>query len=174
MTATEFTVRNAKPSEYEAVGQLMVEVYAALKGFPKPAEQPQYYEMLANVGQLTLKPDTELIVAVTNDDQIGGAVVYFGDMQHYGSGGAATQEKNAAGFRLLAVSDQERGKGLGKLLTLACLEKAKEQKQSQLIIHTTNAMKPAWKMYEKIGFKRSEDLDFLQGNLEVFGFRFMF
>jgi hypothetical protein len=27
-------------------------------------------------------------------------------------------------------------------------------------------------MYEGIGFKRSEDLDFMQGNLEVFGFRY--
>ena len=42
-----------------------------------------------------------------------------------------------------------------------------------MIIHTTNAMKNAWAMYEKIGFKRSEDLDFMQGNLEVFGFRYL-
>jgi hypothetical protein len=33
-------------------------------------------------------------------------------------------------------------------------------------------MSIAWKMYEKIGFKRSEDLDFMQGDLSVFGFRF--
>jgi hypothetical protein len=26
-------------------------------------------------------------------------------------------------------------------------------------------------MYEKIGFKRAEDLDFMQGELPVFGFR---
>jgi hypothetical protein len=35
------------------------------------------------------------------------------------------------------------------------------------------AMQPAWKMYEQIGFKRSEDLDFMQGQLKVFGFRFL-
>jgi len=32
-------------------------------------------------------------------------------------------------------------------------------------------MKIAWQMYEGIGFERSEDLDFMQGNLPVFGFR---
>lgn len=174
MNNSEFIVRNAKPEEFLAIGQLMVRVYASLEGFPKPDEQPKYYELLANVGNLTQKTETEILVAISPDQTIAGAVVYFGDMQYYGSGGTATLEKKAVGFRLLAVNESARGKGLGKLLTLACLEKAKNQQQSQVIIHTTNAMKPAWKMYETIGFKRSEDLDFIQGNLEVFGFRFVF
>jgi N-acetylglutamate synthase-like GNAT family acetyltransferase len=92
-------------------------------------------------------------------------------MQYYGSGGTATQEKNAAGFRLLAVDPKARGLGIGKLLTIACINKAKESGISQLIIHSTKAMQTAWKMYESIGFKRSEDLDFMQGELPVFGFR---
>jgi hypothetical protein len=33
------------------------------------------------------------------------------------------------------------------------------------------AMQTAWNMYENLGFKRSEDLDFMQGELPVFGFR---
>lgn len=152
----------------------MVKVYSALDGFPKPDEHPKYYEMLANVGELTEKPGTEILVAVSSDNTIAGAVVYFNDMQYYGSKGTATQEKNAAGFRLLAVDDNYRGKGIGKTLTLTCLEKARNKQQKQMIIHTTNAMKPAWKMYEAIGFKRSEDLDFTHDDLEVFGFRYTF
>jgi hypothetical protein len=42
-----------------------------------------------------------------------------------------------------------------------------------LIIHSTMAMQTAWKMYERLGFKRSEDLDFMQGELPVFGFRLL-
>ncbi len=41
----------------------------------------------------------------------------------------------------------------------------------QVIIHTTTAMQTAWKMYEQLDFKRSEDLDFKQEDLQVFGFR---
>ena len=33
-------------------------------------------------------------------------------------------------------------------------------------------MQVAWKMYEDMGFRRSADLDFMQGKLPVFGFRF--
>jgi GNAT superfamily N-acetyltransferase len=171
MKHPSYTVRNAKSEEFEAVGQLMVQVYSQLEGFPKANEQPAYYRTLANVGDFTAKPDTELIVAVSTDGKIDGALVYFGDMQYYGSGGSATGERNAAGFRLLAVDSARRGTGIGKLLVQACIDRAKASKCDQVIIHSTKSMLIAWKMYENFGFERSVDLDFLQGELAVFGFR---
>jgi GNAT superfamily N-acetyltransferase len=166
-------IRNARPDEFDTIGKLMVDVYSKLEGFPKPLEQPAYYNLLANIGDLTAKPKTELLVAVSSENKILGAVVYFGDMQHYGSGGRAATEKNAAGFRLLAVDPASRGFGIGKLRAEACIDKARITKRSQIIIHSTKAMETAWKMYERMGFKRSEDLDFLQGTLPVYGFRFL-
>jgi GNAT superfamily N-acetyltransferase len=171
MNKQEYAIRNAKPDEYEEIGKLMLQVYSQLDGFPKVTEQPDYYKMLANVGELTKKPETELLAAVSPDGRIAGGVVYFGDMKYYGSGGTATGEQNAAGFRLLFVDPLARGRGIGKLLTNECIRKAKDKKLSQVIIHTTMAMQTAWKMYENLGFKRSEDLDFMQGELPVFGFR---
>ena len=149
----------------------MVKVYSQLQGFPKKADQPEYYNMLANIGEITKKPNTELLVGISSDQEIVGAVVYFSDMSSYGSGGTATAEKNASGFRLLAVDPSVRGLGVGTLLTKACIEKAWQDQNEQVIIHSTRFMQTAWKMYEKLGFKRSEDLDFMQGELSVFGFR---
>ena len=151
----------------------MVDVYSQQEGFPKQTDQPEYYQLLANVGDFTKFPGTELLVAVDGDNKITGAVVYFNDMRNYGSGGIATCEQNTAGFRLLAVDPAARGKGIGKLLTRECIEKARINKLSQVIIHTTMAMQTAWKMYENMGFKRSEDLDFMQGELAVYGFRLL-
>jgi len=168
-----YKVRNAKSEEFHRIGGLMVQVYSQLEGFPKASDQPNYYKMLKNVGSLTTTPGTELLVAVTPEQKIAGAVVYFSDMKNYGSGGIATAERDASGFRLLAVDPMERGKGVGKLLTTTCIEKARDNKSLHLIIHTTNAMQTAWKMYEQLGFKRSTDLDFMQGPLPVFGFRLM-
>jgi len=173
MNKQEYTIRNAEPSEFVEVGKLMVKVYSQLDGFPKEIEQPDYYKMLANIGNFTTKPKTELLVAVSSEGQTAGGVVYFNDMQYYGSGGTATKEKNASGFRLLAVDPSARGNGIGELLTNKCISKAREQENAQVIIHTTKAMQIAWKMYEKLGFKRSEDLDFTQGELPVFGFRLL-
>lgn len=164
-------VRNVLPNEFSTVGNLMVDVYSNLDGFPKPDEQPAYYDMLRNVGQFCSKPETELLVALNDNERIVGAVVYFGNMQYYGSGGTATQEADASGFRLLAVSRDSQGQGIGKLLTQACIEKGRARKHRFVVIHSTKAMQTAWQMYEKLGFIRSEDLDFMQGELPVFGFR---
>ncbi len=170
----KFNIKNAKQGSLKTIGQLMVQVYSQLEGFPSPGDQPKYYEMLANVGLLTETLGTEILVAYGEKDEVMGAVVYFDDMKNYGSGGIATQIKNAAGFRLLAVNSDFRGLGIGKALSIACIDKAKQQGRQQLIIHTTNAMKVAWGMYEKLGFVRSEELDFLQKGFPVFGFKLDF
>jgi len=168
--AHAFIIREAHSEEHQVLGKLMVQTYSQLEGFPKPHEQPNYYEMLSNIGKMSLKPDTRLLVAVAKNKVLGG-VVYFSDMAQYGSGGTATKEKDSSGFRLLAVDPDARGMGVGRALVEKCLDLARERTHTQVIIHTTNAMKVAWKMYEDRGFKRSPDLDFLQGELQVFGFR---
>ena len=167
------SIRNANSAEHDKIGQLMVDVYSQLDSFPKETEQPDYYKMLLNMGALANNPATEIIIAITPTNNILGVLVNFSDMQYYGSGGAATKENNSGGFRLLAIHPNARGQGIGKLLTLECIQRAKNKTLKQVIIHTTKAMMLAWNMYEKLGFKRSEDLDFMQGELSVFGFRFV-
>jgi ribosomal protein S18 acetylase RimI-like enzyme len=173
MNEREYIIRDAKPSEFKEIGKLMVQVYSQLDGFPKEDEQPDYYKMLANIGESVRNPGSELLVAVSSEGKIAGAVVYFYDMKYYGSGGTATREQNASGFRLLAVDPSTRGQGVGKLLAVECIKMARYKKSKQVIIHTTLAMQTAWRMYENLGFKRSEDLDFRQGELPVFGFRLL-
>jgi GNAT superfamily N-acetyltransferase len=169
--ASDYTIRAAFPTEFPKIGQLLIRVYSQLEGFPKENEQPNYYKMLANIGDFTKLPETTLLVAVDTKQTIYGAVLYFNDMKYYGSGGIATGEQNASGFRLLGVDITARGKGIGKLLTQECIKKAIDNKHNEVIIHSTLAMQTAWKMYDNLGFKRSEDLDFMQGELAVFGFR---
>ncbi len=172
MTQTNYLIREAKPSEFSVISDLLVEAYSSLKGFQTPEQQPEYYNMLQNIGDVTKLPKAKLLIAEESTTKnIDGVVIYFGDMQYYGSESIASKEKNAAGFRLLAVSPKARGLGLGKLLSQTCIALAKIEKHKQLIIHSTHAMKIAWKMYENMGFKRSKDLDFAKNNFPVFGFR---
>ena len=169
----DINIRNAHPAEFDKAGRLMYDAYSQLDGFPKPKDQPAYYEMLLNVGKFCSKPETKLFIA-TDSERLHGAVVYFNDMQYYGSGGMATKELHAAGFRLLAVDPAARGRGIGKMLTLACVEEARKNLKKSVIIHTTEAMRIAWQMYETLGFKRAPKLDFVQGNLSVYGLRYNF
>ena len=164
-------IRGLLREEYEQLGQLMVEVYANLDGFPTQGEQPGYYEMLANIGNFAEQKDTQVLVAISAEGEMVGGVVYFGDMAGYGSGGTATAEKNASGIRLLGVDPGFRGAGVGKALTNACIQLARDSGHPQVILHTTQAMQVAWALYQKLGFERSPDLDFGQKELPVFGFR---
>jgi len=168
---SRLTVRDLRPSEADALGRLLVDVYSNLDGFPTPDEQPRYYELLANIGRFTEKREARVLVAVSAEDELVGGVVYFGDMAEYGSGGIATSVRNASGIRLLGVSPAFRGMGAGKALTSACIELAREKGHTEVILHTTQAMQIAWSLYERLGFVRSEDLDFSQQGLSVFGFR---
>ncbi len=164
-------IREIRREEFAKLGQLLVEVYSHLEGFPTPAEQPGYYEMLANIGSFTGKKDAKVLVALAGEEKLVGGVVYFGDMAEYGSGGTATAVRNASGIRLLGVSAEARGMGAGRALTDACIQLARNKGHSQVVLHTTQAMQTAWRLYERLGFARSADLDFLQGELPVFGFR---
>jgi ribosomal protein S18 acetylase RimI-like enzyme len=167
----QLTIRDLRHEEFDTLGRLMVEVYSSLEGFPTPSEQPQYYEMLANVGRFTENPSARVLVAVSPESDLVGGVVYFSNMAEYGSGGIATTVVNASGIRLLAVSPKHRNIGAGKALTKACIQLAQEKDHSQVILHTTQSMRIAWELYERLGFARSEDLDFSQQGLSVFGFR---
>lgn len=168
---TEFLIRDLRPAEFESLGRLMTDVYSKLEGFPTPTEQPHYYEMLANIGRLSEKPGARVLVAVRPGDELLGGIVYFSDMAQYGSGGVATSIKDASGIRLLGVAPNYRNLGAGKALARACLELARQAGHSQIILHTTQAMRVAWGLYERLGFVRSNDLDFSQQGLPVFGFK---
>ncbi|MGN2251340.1 GNAT family N-acetyltransferase [Frateuria sp. GZRe14] len=167
---TGVRIREARPGEFDALGRLLVDVYARLEGFPGPDEQPRYYALLANIGEFTRKPRAQLLVALDADDRLLGGVVYFGDMAHYGSGGSAGTLPDASGIRLLGVAPAARGLGVGRALTEACIQRARERGHARVVLHTTRAMQVAWGMYERLGFERAPELDFMQGELPVFGF----
>lgn len=169
-----FSVRMAREDEFDQLGELIVNAYTSLDGFPKKHEQPEYYELLRNVGSIATKPDVELLVAQSSNERLAGCVVYFGDISQYGSGGIAPRQPNSAGFRLLAVHESMRGNGVGQMLTQACIDRARNQGRKHLILHSTMSMVSAQRMYERMGFKRSEDLDFMQHELKVMGYRLTF
>lgn len=171
MSKVTYEISIAAVSEYAEIGELMANVYGALEGFPSRAEQPKYYALFDNLQSLADNADTELITARRHDGELLGCVVYFGDMKFYGSGGTATSIENASGLRLLAVHPSARGNSIGKALTDTCIELTRRKNQDRLFLHTTEYMKAAWHLYEKMGFERYEEIDFYQEELPVFGFQ---
>ena len=166
-------IREIKKSEYRFLGELVVDVYSRLEGFPSSSELPDYYKMLRNIGSLNEQEHTKVLIAEGPNKKVVGGVVYYDDMSMYGSSGTATQEKHASGIRLLCVDPDSRGIGIGKALTNECIRLAKVSGNKQVILHTTQAMEVAWNMYTKLGFERSTDLDFSAKGFSIFGFRLL-
>ena len=163
-------IRLARPEELPALGNLVADAYASLSGMPGPEEQPGYYAMVRDAAARARNPAIRLLAAVGPRGELLGSTDFIEEMAHYGSGGTATRRVGAAGIRLLAVAPAARGHGVGKALTRHCIERARALGRTSVVLHTTRAMQTAWHMYEQLGFRRSQDLDFRQGELEVFGF----
>jgi len=168
--AAPLVIRDARPDEFAAIGRMMVAVYSGLDGFPSPKTQPDYYALLEKINDQAAKPGARLVVALEKE-RIAGAVVFYADMGAYGSGGTATAEKDAAGFRFLAADPEARGRGVAKALVEHCVEAARAAGRKRLVIHSTAAMKAARAIYAARGFLRAPDLDFDQGSMPVYGYR---
>lgn len=64
-------------------------------------------------------------------------------------------------FRMLAVSPIERGRGLGAKLTKAGMEYAVEHGAKSVVLSTMSHMHAAHRLYERLGFTRRPDLDWV-------------
>jgi ribosomal protein S18 acetylase RimI-like enzyme len=63
-----------------------------------------------------------------------------------------------ASLRMLAVSPQHRGQGIGRQLSLECVRRAKQDKAEVVGLHTSELMVAARRMYERLGFKQEIEL----------------
>jgi Acetyltransferases len=74
--------------------------------------------------------------------------------------------------RLLAVAPSARGRGIGALLMDECVRRARESGAEALTLHTTDMMRAAMQLYERLGFRRMPELDFEPApGVTVKGFR---
>lgn len=64
-------------------------------------------------------------------------------------------------LRMLAVSPMERGRGLGAELTRAALDMAVERGARRVVLSTMETMHGAHRLYERLGFTRRTDLDWV-------------
>jgi GNAT superfamily N-acetyltransferase len=75
-------------------------------------------------------------------------------------------------LRLLAVSPEKRGRGIGRALVDECARRSRASGARSLGLHTSRSMAVARRMYERLGFVRVPELDFQPPGAElVEGFR---
>ena len=86
---------------------------------------------------------------------IAGTVTYVGELGPY----AESDDPEASWIRMLAVDPAFRGRGVGATLVEWCVARARESGRARLVLHTTEPMKDAQRLYARLGFDRAPDLD---------------
>ncbi|MDP2087805.1 MAG: GNAT family N-acetyltransferase [Flavobacteriaceae bacterium] len=62
-------------------------------------------------------------------------------------------------IRFVSVNPNYRGKGIGEELTRKCIEIAQKNNEQIMALHTSEIMKGARHLYEKIGFKILKEIE---------------
>jgi GNAT superfamily N-acetyltransferase len=157
---SEIEIRLANDDEVEGARAVLKAAYAEYEDwFPKENWLRYLTDVLDLEGRASA---SELLVAI-RDGEVLGCVSYFppGSKASYPSDAFSEHwPPEWAAFRLLAVDPAARGEGLGHRLTEVCVERARDQGAPVLGLHTTDAMKVARAMYERLGFKRAPKYDF--------------
>ena len=148
-----FLIRPIRPEEYAPLGELTVAAYHSL-----PTEMPHqqaYDERLRDVA--TRARTSSVLVAVTPAGELLGGVTYVGGPDDPYS---EELDEGEAGIRMLAVDPARHGRGVGRALTEACIERARDGGRQRVVLHTGDWMPAAKHLYELLGFERDAALDF--------------
>lgn len=145
----QLAVRAALPEEFERVAELTVDAYARVLG----DELGEYRDELADVA--TRAKSAEVLVAVGAEGVVG-AVTYVPGAD---SPLLEFEDPDAAGIRMLAVDPAFQGLGAGRVLTEACIERARAAGRRRVLLYSTAPMVIARAMYERMGFRRDEARD---------------
>ena len=160
---SEIDVRLAGEEDFDDARAVLRASYEEYSSWFPPANWEHYIvDILDLEGRA---PDSELIV-VERGGHMLGCVSYFppGPKSSYPSDGTSERwPEEWSVFRLLGVRPDARGLRVGRILTDACIERAREHEVPALGLHTTAPMTVARAMYERLGFERVPRYDFRPG-----------
>ena len=146
-----FKVRDARPSDSEAISRLCVEAYVEFRTTIGETNWHRLRETLSRASDLA--HEGQLIVAEDSSGVLG-VVLY---VRH-----GRTTERNLPGkiavMRTLAVSPSHRGKGIGHSLTCECIDRARKDGADAIALTTAEMMGVARPMYERLGFIKESEL----------------
>ena len=142
-------IREARPDELAAVGDLRVAAYEA-GGFLNPEYAPE-------LRALGTQGDGTVLVAVPADEPaaVAGTIM----LVTWPQAGELVGGPDEAEIRALAVAPGVRNGGVGTRLLLAALNWAEVAGARRVVLSTLPEMRAAHRLYERNGFRRLTDRD---------------
>lgn len=148
----DFRIRAAEPTEYDELGEITAQAYLR-DGLLTFGEADWYLGELRDVAKRAAA--AEVLVAVEQDRLLGGVT-------HVPSPGpmADLARPGEAEIRMLAVTHEARGRGVGQALVQACVDRSSAAgDRTGIVLSTQPLMHTAHRIYERLGFRRAPERD---------------
>jgi ribosomal protein S18 acetylase RimI-like enzyme len=158
-----FTIRRPLPAELAGLGDLVVAAYDAIGALEGDDE---YVPELRDIA----RRDREAVVLAAIDDETGellGCVTYVPDPANPW---AEHLREGEASIRMLAVDPAAQGRGVGSALVAACLDRARGDGRRAVFLHSLPIMTAAQRIYERVGFRRVPERDWVFPDFLLMGF----
>lgn len=138
-------IREYSPPDADAVDELAVQAFEQFQN--AYSDWGAFKTKIARMSSLA--GAGELLIAEI-DQQIVGAVAYVGPARPK----ADFFRTEWPIMRMLVVSPDFRGQGIGRALAEECLQRAKRDKAQTFALHTSEIMQVALPMYLRMGFQK--------------------
>ena len=148
-------IRDARPSDRQAIRDVTLAAYQEYA-----AHMPGFWDGYRRniIATLDDVGSAEQLVAEQDDGIVGTVLLYPPRRMQVSR--TDSIEMPWPEVRLLAVAPDGRGRGTGAALMQECVRRARKSGARVLGLHTTDLMQTAQRMYERMGFVRSPELDF--------------
>lgn len=144
-------VREVRPEEHEALGEVTVAAYVTVG----EDGHDGYLDFVRDVARrAAICP---VLVAVDEDGRVLGGVTY---VPGPGTPYSESETDGEASFRMLAVDPTGgQGRGVGRALVQACIDRARADDRSRLVLLSRPRMIAAHGLYLSMGFRRAAARD---------------
>jgi ribosomal protein S18 acetylase RimI-like enzyme len=140
----------ATPADYAEIAAVNEAAYAEYR--PVLGEAV-WAPMRANITAVAEMAESAVLFAARGEDGVLGSVLY------YPPGTTIPPlPPEYASIRTLAVAPRARGRGVGAALMDACVARARTDGAPALWLYTTDVMRSAIALYERLGFVRGAEL----------------
>lgn len=139
----------------EAVTLAAYEQYASV--LPAPLWNAYRDNILATLAEAA--PGV-ILVAEVEGRVVGSVLLYPAGAPMIEPGTGREWRIGEPEVRLLAVPPVGRGRGVGRRLMEECIRRTRAAGTATMTLHTTDMMRAAMALYERLGFHRAPELDF--------------
>ena len=143
----EIEIRPIRESEYAAAGEATARAY---REFVTP-DRSGFDAYVARIADIGARAAHATVLVALVDGVIAGSATLELESRVTPSS-AEPLAPDEAHLRMLGVSPEERGRGIGRRLVVACIEVARNRGKYRLTLDTSPLMTTAQQLYTSMGF----------------------